>query len=98
MRQAVESPQWNLPFTACTSVSMDTVVVLASSLQAWRDDINQGIHQCTDLGNKITVCIHIALGSLSCSPGSMACSMMRLDWRASCACACGRGKKLTSCA
>ena len=33
MRQAVASPQWNLPFTACTFVSMDTVVVLASSLQ-----------------------------------------------------------------
>lgn len=34
VRQAVESPQWNLPLTACTSVSMEMVVVLASSLQA----------------------------------------------------------------
>lgn len=32
VRHAVESPQWKRPFTACTSVSMDTVVVRASSL------------------------------------------------------------------
>ena len=32
VRHAAESPQWKRPFTACTSVSMDTVVVLASSL------------------------------------------------------------------
>ena len=44
MRQAVESPQWNLPFTACTSVSMDTVVVLASSLQAWQNNVDQDTH------------------------------------------------------
>ena len=93
MRQAVESPQWNLPFTACTSVSMDTVVVLASSLQAWQNNVDQDTHiyQRALIQGTRQFCASIL------HPVALPCGVLQVDWHASCIAPVGGEARPTSC-